>query len=135
MGLATMLASLLHPCAHIDKTVATMFDDPSNPKVTTVVSECEICGRLKQTVFRAEGVCQHQWVTDNKSAVWEKPTDKFPAYHRIEQHCSRCGEVRAVDMRPEKWETQNGVARSTGRGRGGQKSKPAGTSESVANAP
>lgn len=102
MSLMSWLAELVRPCVHVDRTVATMFDDPNNPKVTTVVCQCEICGRVAKTAIKAEGVCLHKWKTERRIPVFSSDDDKRPVYHRIEQNCVRCGEERAVDLRTEK---------------------------------
>jgi hypothetical protein len=99
------LVEAFNPCIHMDRTVATMFDDPANPKVTTVIAECEVCGRTERKVFKAEGACVHKWITDRRSAVYEshEGEDKRPIYHRLDQHCEYCGDVRAIDLKPEGW--------------------------------
>lgn len=100
MSLYSWLAEVFRPCVHIDRTLATMFDDPNEPKVTTVAVQCEICGRVDKTVIKAEGVCQHKWLTMAKNAVFVNEGDSRPTYHRVEQKCERCGAWQAVDLLP-----------------------------------
>lgn len=102
MNLIRWFVEAINPCVHQDRTVATMFDDPTNPKVTTVVSECELCGRVQHTVIKAAGVCTHKWTTYTRIAVFDKPDAQRPGHYRAHQTCDRCGEERAVDLMPEK---------------------------------
>jgi hypothetical protein len=99
MNLIRCLIEALNPCVHIDRVVATMYDNKDDPKVTTVVNSCDICGRISQTVTKAAGVCFHHWVTLRRVNVMANETDKIPIFHAIEQQCNKCGDVRKVNLK------------------------------------
>lgn len=104
MSLFGWLGEWLAPCIHQDRTLATMFDKPEDPKVTTIVLQCDLCGRISKQVVRAEGVappCAHKWATYQRNSVFENDNAKRPTHHRINQRCEKCGEERCVDLRPE----------------------------------
>lgn len=103
MGLYRTLASWLRPCVHTWQVISQMQDRKDNPSSVTIVRLCEICGELDERTIKGPKVqCPpHKWENTDKSAVWMKDHDKFPAFYRIGQRCTLCGEVRAVDMKPE----------------------------------
>lgn len=81
-----------------------MYDNKDDPKATTIVSECDICGRTKETVFRAAPLseCRHQWVHIRRVNVMKDETSKIPLYAVYEQKCEKCGDMRRLDMSKEK---------------------------------
>jgi len=104
MNLIRCLIEALNPCVHQDRVVATMYDNPQDPKVTTVVSSCDICGRTTEAVFMAKGVCQHHWETFQRVSVMPKDTksingDEIPLFYSFNQKCTKCGDLRKVDMK------------------------------------
>jgi hypothetical protein len=95
MNIIRCLVEALNPCIHQDVAVATMYDNKDNPQVTTVVSQCEICGRTKRDVFEAAGHCFHKWVTLRRVSIWGKDP-KYPTGFSHEQQCEKCGAIRTV---------------------------------------
>jgi len=76
-----------------------MYDNKTDPKVVTLVSECEICGATKEAVFRAANdECKHQWATLRRVNVMATEDAKIPSYSCYEQQCGKCGELRRVNL-------------------------------------
>jgi hypothetical protein len=98
MNIIRCLVEALNPCVHQYTVVATMYDDKDDPKVTTIISECEICGHAKRAVFKAEGVCFHYWKTLRRVGVWKDKTDTLPFAFSYEQQCEKCGDLREVKL-------------------------------------
>lgn len=103
MGFFRWLGQIMQPCIHTWRIISKMEDDPKAPTNVHIVRECEICGELE--VLKFEGPKRqcppHRWKTLDKAAVWASPNAKFPVYHRANQECLLCGEVRAVNLKPE----------------------------------
>jgi hypothetical protein len=103
MNLIRCLVEALNPCVHQYRTVATMYDNPDKPTITTLVQECDICGDTRRMVFDAEGVCQHHWQTLQRISVFpttDKPDpDAIPLYYRFVQQCTKCGVLQKSDMK------------------------------------
>lgn len=101
MNLIRCLIEALNPCVHQFRLVATMYDNKDDPKITTLVSDCEICGITKRDVYGAEGVCVHKWLIQQKINIMGKQSSPsgIPLYHAYILRCERCGELKREDMK------------------------------------
>lgn len=96
------LLNFLNPCVHQYETVATLKDDEEKPQAVKLVQACSVCGRIRETVIKAPGWCDHRWYEEQTVRVFNADDDDKAKARPMGickiMKCEKCGDVKRVNL-------------------------------------